>query len=63
MNHEARLAWASYLGGRLPNSPQEQMKVWNALPGDNVLAKATHAGTPFSGYFFVGERKFYNVGD
>lgn len=63
MNHEARLTWAEYLGGRIPKTQQEEMDIWNALPGNNVLAKATHAGIPFSGCFSADDRKFYYVGD
>lgn len=62
MNHEARLAHAAYLGGR-PNTQQEQIDIFEKIPGNNILDKATHAGIPFSGCFSAGNREFRSVGD
>ncbi len=62
LNHEARLAHAAYLRGRLPTQ-EEQKSIWDKLPGANVLEKATGAGIPFAGYFSAGNRKFCYVGD
>ena len=61
MNHEARLAHAAYLGGR-PNTQQEQIDIFEKIPGNNILDKATHAGIPFSGYFDAVDREFRGVG-
>ena len=62
LNHEARLAHAAYLGGRLPTQ-EEQKSLWDKLPGANVLEKATGAGIPLPGCFLAGFREFRNVGD
>ena len=62
MNHEARLAYAAYLGGRVPTQ-EEQKSFWDKLPGTNVLEKATGAGIPLPGCFGAGGRGFGNVGE
>lgn len=62
LNHEARLAHAAYLGGRVPTQ-EEQQSIWNKLPGANVLEKATGEGIPFPGYFNAGDREFFSIGE
>ena len=62
LNHEARRAYAEYLGGRLPTQ-EEQAAFWDNLPGANVLEKATAASIPFTGYFNAEVRKFWCVGE
>lgn len=61
LNHEARLAHAAYLGGRLPTQ-EEQKSFWDKLPGANILEKVTGASIPFLGCFDVVDREFYDVG-
>lgn len=62
LSRKARLVYAAYLGGRIPEQ-EEQKNIWDKLPGENVLEKATSASIPFSGYFDNIIHEFRNVGD
>lgn len=61
LNHEACLAYAAYLGGRVPFQ-EEQNSIWEKIPGDSVLEKATSAGIPFVGCFDADKCKPADIG-
>ncbi len=59
MNHEAHSAYAKYLGWKIPTQEQ-QLAIWNALPGEDDFAKAKHASIPFYGDFLFALYKNNN---